>query len=197
MNSMNCCFVTPRIECASRRSLAALNRVAWISSSAPPIVRASRRAAPDLAAGAPRRHHLPRRHVARAISSRNGTPFASHSKYLAPGFMLSADRARRGCPPARAPPSPDPDPDTWVFSSSDFQIGTMATCTGASRGDRRGRCRRSGSSPSPDHPGRYPHEVFHACSRPPAAVWYCRSNALAKFWPRLCDVPPAVPCCPA
>src|SRR5438105_3193104 len=34
-----------------------------------------------------------------------------------------------------------------------------------------------------------PQDVFHTYSRPPAAVWYCTVNALAKFCPRLCDVP--------
>src|SRR5881398_1138463 len=48
MNSMNCCFVTPRIEWASRRSLAALKRPAWISSKAAATVRAS----PSSGAGA-------------------------------------------------------------------------------------------------------------------------------------------------
>ncbi len=34
-----------------------------------------------------------------------------------------------------------------------------------------------------------PQLVFHAYSVPPLSVWNLRSNTLAKFWPRLCDVP--------
>jgi hypothetical protein len=87
---MNCAFVTPRTEAFSRRSFAAANRPRWISSSAavtvatipasgagalPPVRRASI-ACPAATSRGP-------------ISSRTGTPSASHSKYLAPGFTLS------------------------------------------------------------------------------------------------------------
>src|ERR1041384_2739674 len=41
MNSRNCCLVTPRMEWASRRSRAALNSHAWISSSAVATARVS------------------------------------------------------------------------------------------------------------------------------------------------------------
>ena len=34
-----------------------------------------------------------------------------------------------------------------------------------------------------------PQLVFHAYSIAPASLWNFSSNAFAKFWPRLCDVP--------
>ncbi len=34
-----------------------------------------------------------------------------------------------------------------------------------------------------------PHEVAYTCSSLPSGDWYVTSNALAKFWPRWCEVP--------
>jgi hypothetical protein len=34
-----------------------------------------------------------------------------------------------------------------------------------------------------------PQLVFHANACSPCSFWNFRSNALAKFWPRLCEVP--------
>ena len=34
-----------------------------------------------------------------------------------------------------------------------------------------------------------PHDVVHACCTALSRPWNWISNALAKFWPRLCDVP--------
>src|SRR6266581_1649975 len=192
MNSRNCCLVTPRTEWASRRSRAALNSHAWISSSAVATVRVS----PSSLTGAllpPRRAVItcPAATSRGPISSRSGTPLASHSKYLAPGFRLSRVSSSTRTPAcASSSFTLPPTPNTCSFSSSDFQIGTITTCTGASLG---GATRPLSSECVITNPPiirvETPHDVLHTYSRPPAAVWYCTLNALAKFWPRLCDVP--------
>src|SRR5213079_2347514 len=83
MNSRNCALVAPRIEFFSRRSLAAANNAAWISSSAvvtaptalwsgtgafPPVQRASTTCPLATSRG--------------PISSRTGTPSPSYAKYF-------------------------------------------------------------------------------------------------------------------
>src|SRR5207248_10571055 len=69
------------------------------------------------------------------ISSRSGTPLASHSKYLAPGFRLSRASSSTRMPAFTSSAFTwSPTPNTWPLSSSDFQIGTITTCTGASLG---------------------------------------------------------------
>src|SRR5205814_2329024 len=83
MNSTNCRLVTPRIVCASRRSFATRKRAAWISSSVAPTAAVS----PSSFTGAlpPVRRAIITWPAARSrgpSSSRNGAPFASHSKYF-------------------------------------------------------------------------------------------------------------------
>src|SRR2546426_6005448 len=69
-------------------------------------------------------------------------------------------------------------------------MGTMTTCSGASLGGQTSPLSSECVITSPPIMRvDTPHDVFHTCSRPPAAVWYCTLKAFAKLWPRLCDVP--------
>jgi hypothetical protein len=83
-------------------------------------------------------------------------------------------------------------------SSSVFQIGTRTTWIGASRGGKLTPL----SSPcamtrAPTRRVDTPQEVDQTCSHVPSLVWNFTSNALAKFCPRLWEVPAcsALPSC--
>ena len=71
-----------------------------------------------------------------------------------------------------------------------FGIGTMTTCQGATFGGRM----RPLSSPCvmmtpPTSRVDTPHDVVQAYCSVLSRPWNWISKALAKFWPRLCEVP--------
>src|SRR3990172_11275561 len=69
-------------------------------------------------------------------------------------------------------------------------MGTTITWSGARRG---GQIRPLSSecviTSPPISRVDTPHDVLHTYSQSPVVVWYRTSNAFAKFFPRLCDVP--------
>mmetsp|Transcript_35149 Transcript_35149/g.89004 ORF Transcript_35149/g.89004 Transcript_35149/m.89004 type:complete len:268 (-) Transcript_35149:864-1667(-) len=124
-------------------------------------------------------------------STRTGTPFISQWLNFHPGVCrLSASTLTRMPAPLAAASSAATASITAGRSPSFLTMGTMTTCTGAMRGGRRSPL----SSPCvmmmpPIMRVDTPHELWCTSCWAPFSSRYCVPNALAKFEPRLCDVP--------
>mmetsp|Transcript_6884 Transcript_6884/g.15784 ORF Transcript_6884/g.15784 Transcript_6884/m.15784 type:complete len:255 (+) Transcript_6884:324-1088(+) len=125
-------------------------------------------------------------------SIRSGTPFRSHSKYLAPGRSVSRSSTFTRTPAAlRALVSSSTAASTLAWSSSVLpRMGTTTTWMGATGG---GRTRPASSlwvmTSAPTSRVETPQLVAHTRDLPPEESWKVTSNAWAKFCPKKWDVP--------
>mmetsp|Transcript_19826 Transcript_19826/g.67080 ORF Transcript_19826/g.67080 Transcript_19826/m.67080 type:complete len:389 (+) Transcript_19826:172-1338(+) len=136
--------------------------------------------------------HVPAAASRGPTSMRRGTPFRSHSKYLAPGRMLSRSSTLTLSGLSDAATRSTASLTSFAASKSFFfgMIGTMTTCVGAILG---GSTRPASSecviTSAPMSLVETPQDVAQTSSRPASAVWNWTSNAFAKFWPRKWEVP--------
>mmetsp|Transcript_9139 Transcript_9139/g.26677 ORF Transcript_9139/g.26677 Transcript_9139/m.26677 type:complete len:309 (+) Transcript_9139:454-1380(+) len=125
-------------------------------------------------------------------SRRSGTPLRSHSKNFGPGRSQSRSSTCTRTPSAcNSALSLSTAAVTAAASSvPGLPTGTMTTCVGATFG---GSTRPLSSAcvmtSAPMSRVLTPQLVAQTISRLPSLFWNCTSKALAKFWPRKCEVP--------
>mmetsp|Transcript_5330 Transcript_5330/g.22591 ORF Transcript_5330/g.22591 Transcript_5330/m.22591 type:complete len:255 (-) Transcript_5330:989-1753(-) len=124
-------------------------------------------------------------------SIRTGTPFISQWLNFQPGELRASSSSLTRTPARFSAATISPAAAATLSLSLFFcAMGTTTTCTGASRGGSR----NPASSPwvmmiPPIRRVDTPHELWCTYCLVPVSSRNCVSNALAKFWPRLCEVP--------
>ena len=124
------------------------------------------------------------------ISRRSGTPRISHSAYFQPGECSSRSSSMTRMPRASSSCRIRCACGSTVSRQSPRGIGTMTTWCGATRGGRISPL----SSPwvmmtPPMRRVVIPQDVCHPYCTVLSRPWNVMSNTLAKFCPRLWDVP--------
>mmetsp|Transcript_12468 Transcript_12468/g.53613 ORF Transcript_12468/g.53613 Transcript_12468/m.53613 type:complete len:255 (-) Transcript_12468:906-1670(-) len=124
-------------------------------------------------------------------STRIGTPFISHCANFHPGELRSSSSTLTLIPAFSSVAAMALAAAATAALSLFFcAMGTTTTCTGASAGGSR----NPASSPCvmmipPMRRVETPQEDWYTCWVSPFSSRKVVSNALEKFWPRLCDVP--------
>mmetsp|Transcript_2186 Transcript_2186/g.8302 ORF Transcript_2186/g.8302 Transcript_2186/m.8302 type:complete len:265 (+) Transcript_2186:95-889(+) len=124
-------------------------------------------------------------------STRTGTPFISHCANFHPGELRSSSSTLTLIPAfVRVVAMAFAASATAALSLFFCAMGTTTTCIGASAGGSRSPA----SSPCvmmtpPMRRVETPQEDWYTCLVSPFSSRKVVSNALEKFWPRLCDVP--------
>ena len=124
------------------------------------------------------------------ISRRSGTPRISYSANFHPGVWLSSASSFTRMPAAFNSAAISSHLGSTVSFQVPRGIGTITTWKGAMAGGRI----KPLSSPCvmitpPIRRVDTPHDVVHACCSVLSRPWNWISKALAKFCPRLCEVP--------
>mmetsp|Transcript_3579 Transcript_3579/g.14490 ORF Transcript_3579/g.14490 Transcript_3579/m.14490 type:complete len:300 (-) Transcript_3579:645-1544(-) len=183
----------------SRNAVASVNICAWMSAMSSSTCATSAPASHETPKVLPSLPGLSRRATTTAsfstslgpTSMRTGTPRISYWLNFQPGRSFSEASMSTRTPAAFSLSVTSVAAATTASRCFSFcQMGTTTTCVGAMEGGRRSPV----SSPwvmmsPPTMRVETPHEVWYTWRCSPSSSRNCVPKALAKFWPRLCEVP--------